>query len=106
MQECERLAERQTFVDRKFVKDARVVLPFVKDGVRYQFDFTIEGFIASRKPISPVSSIPALDESESELPNIYPLKCNISLPTSNLYKRELIYRKSTKSKWFCSEYKC
>lgn len=100
MQECERLAEGRTFFDRKFVKDARIVLPFAKDGVRYQFDFTIEGFIASRKPISPVSRIPTLDESEPELPNIYPLKCNISLATSNLYKRELIYRKLRTSEQF------
>lgn len=95
MQECERLSG-QSFINRKIVNDARIVLPFAKDGLRYQFDFTIESLVASKKSISPVSSISSLENLE--LPDIYPMKCNISLPVTNYYKRQLIYRKCFKHK--------
>lgn len=90
LQECDRLSG-ETFLDRKILSDSRVVLPFTKDGLRYQFDFTIENFVASKSPIAPIASVSSLEDLQ--LPDIYPMKCNISVPVSNLYKRELVYRK-------------
>lgn len=89
--ECEKLAGRSTTSFRKIVNDVAFAVPFEKEGDRVHIDIHADTFITSKKPIQ-------LDEaSESdtnrELPKLFPLKHTISMPTSNIYNVENLYRK-------------
>lgn len=89
--ECDRLLGNALSSQRKIINGSRIVLPFDKDDILYQFDFSVETFVSSN------SALKAFENTKSsecqELPSIYPLKCNISVPTSHLYRKQLVYRK-------------
>lgn len=89
LDECEKLAGQAT--QRKRVNDVLCVVPFEKDGILYQFENTAETLVTSKKPLSAIAE-PSLHVF-TELPDIFPLKCNISIPAGNLYKPRNIYRK-------------
>lgn len=89
--ECERLAGLSLSNERKIVNDALFVVPFEKDEHLYQFKLHAETFIASKKPIETDNELP--DFESTELPDIYPLTCNISIAEENIYKIQNIYRK-------------
>lgn len=89
--ECDRLLGNALSSQRKIINGSRIVLPFDKDDILYQFDFSVETFVSSNSPLKAFEN-PKSSECQ-ELPSIYPLKCNISVPTSHLYRKQLVYRK-------------
>lgn len=87
LHECEKLAGLSLSAHRKFINDAFFVLPFEKDADLYQFEITAETLMTSNAPLPAVSSY-----EETELPDMFPLKCNISIPAEHLYQPRNIYR--------------
>lgn len=90
--ECERLAGLSLSTQRKLVMDAFCVTPFDKDDELYQFEITAETLMTSKTPLAPIAESPS--HASKELPDIFPMKCNISIPAGHLYKPRNIYRKS------------
>lgn len=75
---------------RGIVNDAFFVVPLQKEGDLIQFEVLAETFVVSKKTIQPVNFGSSSDQME--IPNIFPLKHTVSIPTVNLYQRRMIYR--------------
>lgn len=89
--ECEKLAGRTTASGRKIINDVHFNVPIDKDGDLIQIDVKAETFMTSKKAISPVEQ--GFTGTEYELPNLFPIKHTISLPQTNIYKLQDVYRK-------------
>lgn len=89
--ECEKLAGRTTTSCRKIINDVQFNVPFDKDGDLIQIDVKAETFMTSKKAISPIDQ--EFTGTEYELPNLFPMKHTISLPHTNIYKLQDVYRK-------------
>lgn len=77
--------------DRKVVNDVRFVVPFEKQENLFLMDLKGDTFISSKKPLDFGNVKPA--EPDQDLPDLFPMVCNISIPTTNFYKLENSYRK-------------
>lgn len=90
--EVEKLSGRSTTSFRKIVNDVEFVVPFEKDDDKISIGIHADTFITSKKPILLDESNPS---SNAELPNLFPIKHTISLPTTNIYNLRNFYRKSS-----------
>lgn len=91
--ECEKLAGPAYLTNRFVINNARFVVPFEKNNLLYQFDLNAETAIMSTDPLSLERNEDSGDFENNKLPNIFPMTCNISIPTTNFYKLANIYRK-------------
>uniref|UniRef100_A0A182QBX1 Large ribosomal subunit protein mL37 n=1 Tax=Anopheles farauti TaxID=69004 RepID=A0A182QBX1_9DIPT len=87
---CERFAGRPVNATRKVVYDAQFIVPIVKDTERVLLNMKAESMIISSDPLK------ALDTSiyrpmDLELPNMFPLKMTVSIPTQNIYDWRNVY---------------
>jgi hypothetical protein len=85
---CERLAGVAVTKNRKVLTNAFFVVPVEKEGDLIQFEVNADTFMSAKTPITPFSKV-----EDVELPNIFPIKPTISIPTENIYKQQRIYRK-------------
>lgn len=90
MQYCEKLSDVSITSQRKILDKALFVVPFEKDGDLIQFQKIADSFVVAKQPIKPIDKI---ENSEETLPDIYPLKSNISIDSENIYQIKNIYRK-------------
>lgn len=77
---------------RKTLDDALFVTPFEKDGDYFLFNKTAETLVLSKKPLTTMDISSDKFESDS-MPDLYPLKSNVSIGTENIYEKRNIYRK-------------
>lgn len=89
--ECEKLAGRTTASGRKIINDVQFNVPFDKDDDLFKIDVKTETFMTSKKAISPIEQ--EFTGTQYELPNLFPMKHTISMPHTNIYKLQDIYRK-------------
>lgn len=90
--ECENLSGHELVFGRKVSNNLRFVLPFEKNENFYQFEMHADTAITTKKPLNFDTS--KLSELQNQqFPDLYPMKCNLSIPTSHFYKPELVYRK-------------
>lgn len=90
LQACEKLTDSSVTLQRKIVDKALLSVPFEKDGILYEFKQTADSLMVSKQPIKPIEDF---SKAEQQLPDIYPLACNISISALNVYQNENIYRK-------------
>lgn len=88
--ECEKLAGRTTASGRKIINDVQFNVPFEKDDDLIKIDVKAETFMTSKKAISPIEH--AFSGTEYELPDLFPMKHTVSLPYTNIYSLEDVYR--------------
>lgn len=88
LSECEKLSGKSASSRRRLVDEAnfKVTVPKVNDLL--QFEVTADKFITSTRPIEQLKA-----KSNDVLPDLYPMKCTISLPKKNIYTTETFYRK-------------
>jgi len=89
--ECEKLVGFETTTERRVLHDVLFHVPFDKDEVFYQFEYCAETFISSKNPINNKNLVDGLSPVSDELPEIYPLTCDASIPQTNLYSIRNIY---------------
>lgn len=90
LQVCEKFSDASITSQRKILDKALFIVPFEKDGELIQFQKTAESFLVAKQPLKPIENIANAEES---LPDIYPLKSNISIDKENIYQIKNIYRK-------------
>lgn len=84
------MAGRTITSGRKIINDAYFAVTFKKDDDNILLEMNAETFLSSRKGITPnVENI----AEEFELPNLSPVKHTVSIPTTNIYEPQNIYRK-------------
>ncbi|XP_031620304.1 39S ribosomal protein L37, mitochondrial [Contarinia nasturtii] len=88
LQQCEKLTDSSITSQRKILENVSFVVPFESDGNLIQFHKTAEHFLVSKQAIKPIENI---SNAESELPNLHPLKSNISIEPENIYQEKHIY---------------
>jgi large subunit ribosomal protein L37 len=91
---CERFAGKDLANGRKIVNNSLFVTPWRKNGEHIQFELHANAFMVSNKPLAPAM----LRHDDTDLPNIFPLKETISMPTTNIYDPKCFYRKYSRTK--------
>lgn len=88
---CERMAGRSLTSSRKIVSDAFFSFPYERDNDLIQFEIQAETMMISKTPIQdfPVDR----NIASLELPDLFPVKATITIPTYNIYEKRDIYRK-------------
>ncbi|XP_037955988.1 39S ribosomal protein L37, mitochondrial [Teleopsis dalmanni] len=84
--ECEKMSGRSISARRRIIDnvDFRVTLPRNIDIL--QFNVSAEKMITSSRPIEPVKS-----EHDVDLPILFPIKCTITIPKTNIYDSSTFY---------------
>lgn len=88
MAECEKLAGRSLTSRRRLLDLVNFKVTLPKDNLLLQFDVTAEKFITAARPIEPIKG-----RYDDDLPDLYPMKCTISMPKKHVYTTETFYRK-------------
>lgn len=91
--ECEKLAGLQVSSDRNIYNNRRFVVPFEKENNLYQFDIHADTFVSSKYAVTANNLDEGLSPVSLELPDIYPMTCNVSITKENIYNIEKMYRK-------------
>lgn len=89
LQQCEKLSDISVTSQRKILDNALFVVPFEKDGNLIQFRKTAESFVVSKQPLKAIENV---SKAENSLPDIHPLRSNISIEKENIYQIKNIYR--------------
>lgn len=88
---CENLSGQTINSGRRIVNNAFFSVPFEKDGDLIQMEVHADTFITSKKSLQSFEFEGSAEEQE--LPNLFPIKATITLPTKNIYQSQDIYRK-------------
>uniref|UniRef100_A0A1A9ZK52 Large ribosomal subunit protein mL37 n=1 Tax=Glossina pallidipes TaxID=7398 RepID=A0A1A9ZK52_GLOPL len=84
--ECEKLAGRSLTSRRRLLDLVNFKVTLPKDDLLLQFDVTAEKFITAARPIEPIKG-----RYDDDLPDLYPMKCTISMPKKHVYTTETFY---------------
>lgn len=88
---CENLSGQTINSGRRIVNNAFFSVPFQKDGDLIQMEVHADTFITSKKSLQSFEFEGSVEDQE--IPNIFPIKATITLPTRNIYENKDIYRK-------------
>lgn len=84
---ADKLSDGAVASQRQQLNNVQFVVPFEKDGKLYQFQNTAETIIASKQPVKPIENVRPAD-----LPDIYPLDCDVSIEQENIYQLRNVFR--------------
>uniref|UniRef100_A0A1A9WPS2 Large ribosomal subunit protein mL37 n=1 Tax=Glossina brevipalpis TaxID=37001 RepID=A0A1A9WPS2_9MUSC len=84
--ECEKLAGRTLTSRRRLLDHVNFKVTLPKDENLLQFDVIAEKFITSARPIESIKG-----KYDGDLPDLYPMKCTISMPKKHVYTTETFY---------------
>lgn len=91
IQSCEKVAPSSVTSNRRITENLFFRYPFMRDDTQLQFEARSEVFVASKKPLLSVNEPQRIEGLE--LPNIFPAMPTVSIPRTNTYTLENIYRK-------------
>lgn len=86
--ECEKLAGRSITSRRRILDGANFKVSLERNGDLLQSNVSIEKLITAHAPLEVIK-----ERLESELPDLHPIKCTISMAKKNIYINETQYRK-------------
>ncbi|KRF99937.1 uncharacterized protein Dwil_GK27784 [Drosophila willistoni] len=84
--EIEKLAGRSVSVRRKLVDNAGFKTSISKDGDLLGFDTKADKLICSTRALSTIKG-----KFDGDLPDLYPMKCTISIPKCQIYTEDNLY---------------
>ncbi|XP_075147365.1 mitochondrial ribosomal protein L37 [Haematobia irritans] len=93
LMECEKLATLSYTSRRRLLDDVRVNVLVPKDEDLIQLNIKALKMITAKQPIEPIKG-----KFESDIPNMYPIKCTISLPHRNICDKETQFPFNSKMK--------
>ncbi|XP_062555418.1 large ribosomal subunit protein mL37 [Armigeres subalbatus] len=82
---CERFVGQEITSNRKVIANTHFIVPITKELDRIQFSLRVDSFITSSTPIKPLDSSVYRPQDQS-LPEIFPIKETVSIPTTNFYE--------------------
>lgn len=82
---CERLVGQSITSTRKVIANTRFLVPITKELERIQLSLKVDTFVSSTAPITPLDKSIYRPQDRS-LPDIFPLKETVSIPTTNFYE--------------------
>lgn len=84
--ECEKVAGRNTNSHRRIIDKVNFNFTLPRNEEILLFKINAEKLITSTRPLASIKG-----KFDSELPNLYPLKCTISMPKEHIFSNEIIY---------------
>ncbi|XP_013119071.2 large ribosomal subunit protein mL37 [Stomoxys calcitrans] len=81
--ECEKIANPSITSQRRVIDNADFTVSVPKDEDLIQLDLEVHKLVTANKAIEPIKG-----KFESDIPNMYPLKCTTSIPLRNTYCSE------------------
>lgn len=85
--ECERLAGHTIAARRKMVDNANFKVNIPRGEDLLQFSITSEKLLTANRPLEQIKG-----SYDGELPDLYPMKCTITIPKNNIYTTETVFR--------------
>ncbi|XP_011195002.2 39S ribosomal protein L37, mitochondrial [Zeugodacus cucurbitae] len=83
--ECEKIAGHNINSERRIIDQVNFNFTLPRNDDLLLFRINAEKLITSRRPLASIQG-----KFDSELPNLYPLKCTISMPREHLYSNKTI----------------
>ncbi|XP_065073293.1 large ribosomal subunit protein mL37 [Ochlerotatus camptorhynchus] len=82
---CERFVGPQVASTRKVIANTRCIVPITKELDRIQFSLKVDSLISSSSPMTPLDSAVYRPQDHS-LPDIFPVKETVTIPTTKFYE--------------------
>lgn len=82
---CERFAGQPITLNRKVIANTRCIVPITKELDRIQFSLKVDSMICAPSPITPLDSNIYRPQDQS-LPDIFPVKETVTIPTTQFYQ--------------------